>query len=104
NGISHVPGRFMGASHDEFKFSDGTVQIPPNADAQTMARNWLEVNYNDGAVLTVRTTPDLQSSIAHENLQVALSLCRQNPAFDCPHIKYQDRYYGLVPRDGRDWP
>ena len=62
------------------------------------------VNYNDGAVLMVRTTPDLQSSIAHENLRVALSLCRQNPAFDCPHIKYRDRYYGLVPRDGRDWP
>jgi hypothetical protein len=95
NGITHVPGRFIGASHDEFKFTDGTVITNGNPDVT----HWAEVKYSDGAEISIHFQRDF--GYGQDTWAAFDKACAG--AARCPLINYEDRLYAVAPLDERDW-
>jgi hypothetical protein len=100
-GLHKVPGKFLTQPHNEFKFSDGALIAYGNPE--TDAAGSVSVNYNDGATLSIFTTPELKNSAARENLKAVQSSCQAQTVSACPYLKYGNDYFGVAPLDGRDW-
>jgi hypothetical protein len=97
NGIRHIPARWPDSARDEFKFSDGTLIMHGNPQAPSR----VEVDYNDGTVLTIWASAEFEYGIDHDSLRAFELACKN--AQNCPQIKYQERHYGIGPMDGRNW-
>lgn len=95
NGVVHVNGLLPDRSHDEFKFSDGTVRTHGNPDVT----HWAEVTYNDGESFSILF--DRPFGYGQSTWEAFDATCKNN--LNCPFILERGNSSAIVPLDGQDW-